>query len=337
MAYYGDIDLEDVIDWKFTTVDSTGAPATLTGSGSLLCYVGNSTTELTAGLGLTRGFDSRTGLNHVRVTATAANGYSLSQNYQVVVKGTVNAISISGYVVGEFSVGFRSALKPTTAKRMLTVDASGRALGDVDTIKTNPVVNGGTITFPTTATLASTTNITAGTIATVTTLTNLPAIPANWLTATGTAADFGAELADAVWDEALSGHAVSGSAGEALSNDANVYGPTILSAVQSIDTRVPAALTANGNMKADALRIGGTVQTGADVGAIKAKTDLLPGTIDGKTFIAGWTLVMSALLGKASGLATTTAIYRAVDDSKDRITATVDADGNRSAVTLDAS
>ncbi len=38
---------------------------------------------------------------------------------------------------------------------------------DVDTIKTNPVVNGGTVTFPTGATLASTTNITAGTIATV--------------------------------------------------------------------------------------------------------------------------------------------------------------------------
>src|ERR1041385_1823266 len=35
---------------------------------------------------------------------------------------------------------------------------------DVDTIKTNPVVNGGTITFPTNATVASTTNITAGTV-----------------------------------------------------------------------------------------------------------------------------------------------------------------------------
>lgn len=45
---------------------------------------------------------------------------------------------------------------------------------DVDTIKTNPVVNAGTVTFPTGATLASTTNITAGTIATVTNLTNAP-------------------------------------------------------------------------------------------------------------------------------------------------------------------
>ncbi len=45
--------------------------------------------------------------------------------------------------------------------------AAGIPKVDIDTIKTNPVVNGGTITFPTTATLASTTNLTAGTIATV--------------------------------------------------------------------------------------------------------------------------------------------------------------------------
>jgi hypothetical protein len=80
---------------------------------------------------------------------------------------------------------------------------------DVDTIKTNPVVNAGTVTFPTGATLASTTNITAGTITTTTNLTNLPTIPANWITAAGInadaftaakfAADVGTEIATAVW------------------------------------------------------------------------------------------------------------------------------------------
>lgn len=74
-----------------------------------------------------------------------------------------------------------------------------------------------------------------------------------------------------------------------------------------------------------------------EIAAIKAKSDLIPGTVDGKTFIAGWTLIMAALLGKASGMGTTTGIFRAVDDSKDRITATIDADGNRTALTLDAS
>lgn len=81
--------------------------------------------------------------------------------------------------------GIADLAYPATTGRSLAVDASGRVLSDVDTIKTNPVVNAGTVTFPTTATLASTTNITAGTIATVTNLTNLPSIPANWITAAG--------------------------------------------------------------------------------------------------------------------------------------------------------
>lgn len=74
----------------------------------------------------------------------------------------------------------------------------------------------------------------------------------------------------------------------------------------------------------------------ADIVAVTAKTALIPGTQDGKTFAQTMLLMASALLGKASGMATTTAVFRAVDDSKDRITATVDANGNRSAVTLDA-
>lgn len=62
-----------------------------------------------------------------------------------------------------------------------------KLLTDLDTIKTNPVVNAGTVTFPTTATLASTTNITAGTIATVT----------NQLTA--------AQIATGVWTDTTTG------------------------------------------------------------------------------------------------------------------------------------
>jgi hypothetical protein len=73
-----------------------------------------------------------------------------------------------------------------------------------------------------------------------------------------------------------------------------------------------------------------------EIATIKAKTDLIPGTIDGKTFSELVTLFAAVLLGKASGLETTTAVYRAVDDSKDRVTATVTIDGNRSAITLDA-
>jgi len=62
-------------------------------------------------------------------------------------------------------------------------------------------------------------------------------------------------------------------------------------------------------------------------------TTLLATAIDGTTTWAeSVRLANSALGGKASGLNTTTAVYRDLADSKDRITATVDADGNRSAV-----
>jgi hypothetical protein len=48
-------------------------------------------------------------------------------------------------------------------------------------------------------------------------------------------------------------------------------------------------------------------------------------------------LMSAVLLGKASGMATTTAVFRDTNDTKNRISATVDSSGNRTAVTLDAS
>jgi hypothetical protein len=86
-------------------------------------------------------------------------------------------------------------------------DYAASALGYIANAPVNAAQVGGqtasaaaTVTFP--ATIASTTNITAGTITTTTNLTNLPTIPANWLTAAGTAADFGTEVGTAVWASA---------------------------------------------------------------------------------------------------------------------------------------
>lgn len=56
----------------------------------------------------------------------------------------------------------------------------------------------------------------------------------------------------------------------------------------------------------------------------------------GLTFRQAMRLIAAAEAGKLSGAATTTIIIRnAIADSKDRITATVDASGNRSAITVD--
>ncbi|MPZ36683.1 MAG: hypothetical protein GEU95_01250 [Rhizobiales bacterium] len=82
---------------------------------------------------------------------------------------------------------------------------------------------------------------------------------------------------------------------------------------------------------------------GASELAADAVNEIADGVLDrangvetGLTFRQWLRLAASALFGKASGLDTTTAIYRDVNDTKDRITATVDVNGNRSAVTRDA-
>lgn len=63
---------------------------------------------------------------------------------------------------------------------------------------------------------------------------------------------------------------------------------------------------------------------------------LAGGDVDGYTLEQTLKLCLAALAGKLSGAATTTVTIRAADDSKARLTATVDADGNRTAITYDA-
>jgi hypothetical protein len=63
---------------------------------------------------------------------------------------------------------------------------------------------------------------------------------------------------------------------------------------------------------------------------------LAGGDVDGFTLEETLKLCLAALAGKVSGAATTTITIRSADDSANRLVATVDADGNRSAVTLNA-
>jgi hypothetical protein len=90
-------------------------------------------------------------------------------------------------------------------------------------------------TFPS-GTVANTTNITAGTITTTTNLTNLPSIPANWLTAAGTAADFGTELATAIWTDTVAGDfTVALSVGKSVMNGVSLgTGLTVASVSGSV-------------------------------------------------------------------------------------------------------
>lgn len=77
-----------------------------------------------------------------------------------------------------------------------------------------------------------------------------------------------------------------------------------------------------------------TMAVGDHVTILTPAVDVFKRQVDGTTtFEQGQRLQNSAAAGKVSGAATTTVVIRDLADSKDRITATVDADGNRSAVT----
>ena len=68
----------------------------------------------------------------------------------------------------------------------------------------------------------------------------------------------------------------------------------------------------------------------------KSSDVIAAGDIDGYSLEEALKIQLSALAGKISVAGTTTITIRSADDSTDRIIATVDTNGNRSSITLDA-
>ena len=130
------------------------------------------------------------------------------------------------------------------------------------------------------------------------------------------------EIVDAVWDEARAGHVVAGSFGQGV---ASVQG-SITGSVASVTGNVGgsvASLTTNND------KIGYRLSaTGVD----DILDEVVEGTYSVRQYLRGFA---ASLLGKLSGAATATVTIRDTGDTKDRVVASVDANGNRSAVTLD--
>lgn len=286
----GDFDTSAVIYGKFTTIrPSTGAPHTLAGTPALSVYKDASTTQSTTGVTLTADFDSVTGLNHFAID-TSADGtfYSAGSFFDIVITtGTVDSVSAVGFVVGRFTLRKTSALKPTTAGRTLDVSAGGEAGVDW--------ANVGSPT--TTLDLSGTTIKTATDVETDTAdiQTRIPAalvsgridasvgaMEANTITAAAMAADAGAEIADAVWDEAISGHLSAGTTGAALNGAGSAGDPWTTSlpgaygsgtAGYILGTNLDGTVSSRAS-QTSVNTVAGYVDT--EVAAIKAKTDLIP-------------------------------------------------------------
>ena len=131
--------------------------------------------------------------------------------------------------------------------------------------------------------------------------------------------------------------------GEAGLDWANVGSPTTavnLSATNIDVDQVVASVS--GNVAGSVASVTNTVTVGTNndktgyalsSGGITAIwAEVITGTTTAVQAMRGF---LAVLLGKASGLATTTAVFRNVADTKDVVTATVDSSGNRTAVTTD--
>ena len=164
-----------------------------------------------------------------------------------------------------------------------------------------------------------------------------------------------ADIADAVWDEALSGHTSAGSAGKAMADvetDATAIltdtGTTLPAQINALNdpTAAAVATAVRSELTTELGRIDATVSSRAATGDAMTLTtgerdavaaallDLANGVETGITTRQALRATLSALAGKVSGMSANAPVFRAADDSKDRITATTDAAGNRSAITL---
>lgn len=107
-----------------------------------------------------------------------------------------------------------------------------------------------------------------------------------------------------------------------------------------LQSRIPAALTGGGNLKADAQvvsdKTGYALTSGERDSIAAALLDLADGVETSYTVRQTLRLMAAALLGKVSGADANAPLFRDVNDTTDRITATTDANGNRTDVTLDA-
>lgn len=100
---------DSTIDFTFHSHQSDGTPASLAGTPSLAIYKGDNIDEANNGVSLTTDFDSRVGLNHVRIDTASDDFYQTANDYTVVIsQGTVAGIDVAGVPVAMFSIENRA-------------------------------------------------------------------------------------------------------------------------------------------------------------------------------------------------------------------------------------
>ena len=314
-----DYALGTTIYLAFTTRSfSTGVPTQLAGSPVLSVLEQNNATPITSGVSVSVDRASVTGLNEATIVATSGNGFESGKEYALYIStGTVGGVSVVGEVVGRFTIEKASALRPTTAGLTLDVSAGGEA-----------GVDWANVGSPTTAVNLSATNI------------DVDQVVASVSGAVGSVTgNVGGNVTGTVGSVVGAVGSVTGNVG------GNVVG-SVGSVVGAVGSVTGAVGSVTGNVGGNVVGSVASVTAGVTVTTNNDKTgyrlsatgvdDILDEVTDGAvTLRQGTRLWNSALGAKVSGMDLGAPEFRDLADSKYRITATTDADGNRTAVTLD--
>ncbi len=163
------------------------------------------------------------------------------------------------------------------------------------------------------------------------------------------AADAGTELATAIWAAAVrtltaatnvtsTGAAVPITAGGLVSADVTAISTDATAANNAESFFDGTGYAGTNNVIPTVTTVNGLAADSISASALSAAAvdEILDEVVEGSlTFRQVLRILLAALAGKAAGGGTTAVTFRDVADAKNRISATVDANGNRSAVTLD--
>lgn len=256
----------------------------------------------------------------VATAAGAAGGLFIAGTNAATTVTTSFTTTFTGNLTG--SVGSVTGAVGSVTGAVGSVTA--RVTANTDQLAGQTVTAAAGVTFP--SSVASPTNITAGTITTVTTLTNLPAITAGWLTATGIASN--AITAAKIATDAIGAAQLAADAVTEIQSGLSTYAGGDTSGTTTLLSRLSATRAGYlDNLSAGAVALAsGVTLTAAGLDAVVVETGL--------NARQALSIIAASTAGVLSGAATTTVTVLGAGVATTRISATVDSDGDRSAITL---
>jgi len=317
--HFGQVDAGSTLYIPFTTFNAAGASVTLTGLAvtDIEIYKNGSVTQRASDNGYTLldtdgiDFDGITGLHGFSIDLSDnsdAGFYAAGSQYWVV----VSTVTVDSQTVTFLAATFR--IGPQSANVTQFGGTAGTFSGGRPEVNTTHVAG----TSQTAGDIIGDTNdiqsrlpaaLVSGRID-----ASVGAMAANVMTAAAAAADFSGEIADAVWDEARSGHVTAGSFGEGVASvQGNVTG-SVASVTGNVDGNVTGSV--------GSVASGGITSGSFGVGAITA-TAIAANAIGASELAADAVTEIQSGLATASALSTAQTDITAIKTQTDKLTFTV--------------